>query len=117
MTAKTPPKTLSKESVALWKGIIRDCNLEDSVLVILKTALEQYDVYIRARDTIEKEGITSPTREGVKTHPAVGVMKTARDGFLAAWKLLGIGVDIKDVGRPTDDRELEWSKKLGLVKT
>jgi len=116
MTAEKPPDTLSKDARALWRAINRDYTLQSGSLLILKTALEQWDLYMRAQRQLADGPLTVPTMHGEKTHPAVTVMRAARDGFLAAWRLLGIDVEAGEVGRPTDKRELKWGEKLKAVK-
>ena len=115
MTAKTPPNTLGLESRKLWLVLNRSFKLEHEKMLILKTALEQYDLYLLARAEVSRDGFSVPTAQGIKTHPAVGAMKTARDGFLAAWRLLGIDAEVGEVGRPTDKRELKWQDRLRVV--
>ena len=111
------PVTLSKDSATIWGEICTAYELDRSQKLILQTALEQYDLYVQFLKTVQKAGASTPARDGIKAHPAVSAMKTARDGFLAAWKMLGVGIEVRDVGRPTDDRELKWAEKLGLAKT
>lgn len=117
MTAKSPPKGLSLNARKVWLEVNRSYALRYEQMLVLKTALEQYDLYHRAKDELDRDGISVPTKDGIKAHPAVGVMKSARDGFLLAWKQIGIALEVKGVGRPTDDRELKWREKLSLVKT
>ena len=115
MTKDKPPPTLSNESREIWRKVNKSFDLEYEKLLILKTSLEQYDLYTKAREVVAREGFSVPTSQGIKTHPAVGAMKTARDGFLAAWRMMGIGVETNDVGRPTDKLELQWAKRLHLA--
>ena len=85
--------------------------------MVLKTALEQYDLYNRAQRQLKREKLTVPTAAGKKTNPLVTVMRTARDGFLASMRMLGLGLDVADVGRPVDKRELKWGNhELKAVK-
>lgn len=117
MTAKSPPKTLSIESRRIWLQINRNFQLEYEKMLLLKTALEQYDLYMQALGELKRDGISTETRQGIKAHPAAGVMKSARDGFFQAMKLLGISLEVRDVGRPTDDRELKWRDRLSVLKS
>ena len=117
MTAKSPPKTLDTETRSMWREINKTHELNYEQMLVLKTALEQYQLYHRARAELEKDGLSVPTPSGIKAHPAAGIMKSARDGFLLAWKQLGIALEVKGVGRPTDSRELKWRKRLNLVAT
>jgi len=110
------PVTLTAASKKIWGEICKAHQLERAQELILQTALEQYDLYMQFRKEVQRDGASTAARDGIKAHPAVSAMKTARDGFLAAWKMLGIGIEIREVGRPTDDRELEWASKLNLVK-
>lgn len=117
MTAKSPPKTLSTESRSIWMQINRNYELEYEKMLLLKTALEQYDLYIQSFEELRRDGISTETRQGIKTHPAASVMKSARDGFLQAMRLLGISLEVRDVGRPTDDRELKWRNRLSVLNS
>jgi len=116
MTAKRPPDTLSKDARLLWLSINRDYTLASASMLILKTALEQWDLYMRAQRELTNEPITLDTPHGKKTHPATTVMRAARDGFYAAMRMLAIDIEANEVGRPTDKRELKWGEKLKAVK-
>ena len=117
MTAKTPPKTLTSETRRIWREINAGHELRYEQMLVLKTALEQFDLYVRAMAELERDGLSVLTKNGVKAHPAAGIMKSARDGFLLAWKQLGIALEVKSVGRPTDSRELKWQKRLRVVSS
>lgn len=110
------PGTLSKDAAKLYEEVCGLYDLDRAQQVMLQTAMEQYGLYLQFLAEVQREGASTEARDGIKAHPAVSAMKTARDGFLAAWKTLGIGIEVRDVGRPTDERELKWASRLGVVK-
>ena len=102
MTAKSPPKTLRAESRKIWLQMNRLFQFEYENLLVLKTALEYYDIYVQARKELLEEGFSVSTIQGgVKTNPSLQAMNTARDGFLKSWKILNLETEPpKGVGRP-----------------
>ena len=87
MTAKSPPKTLSSEARRIWFQMNRLFEFEYETMLILKTALEHYDIMMKARQELLDNGFSIPAQQdGEKSNPALQVMNTARDGFLKAWK-------------------------------
>lgn len=106
------PKELARAAEKMAAIIV-----EFDELLILKTALEQYDLLTKAREEIEKDGFSIPAQQGgLKAHPALRVLNDARCGFLAAWRQLGLGTESPgEIGRPPDSRELKWGPRFGLI--
>ena len=97
------PKTLkSLEVKKIWTEITEAFELDESGLIVLKVALESYDRMIEARKILDTEGLTIVTPSGqVKKHPANEIEKTARAGFLMAWRMLNLNIDPPGaIGRP-----------------
>lgn len=116
MTAKTPPKTLGAESRRIWLQLNRSFEFEFEEMLILKVALEQYDLMTKAREEILSDGFTVEAQQGgVKSNPALRAFHVARCGFLEAWKTLNLNVEPPgSVGRPPDSRTLKWQTRLGV---
>lgn len=103
MTAKTPPKSLSKEARRLWLKLNREFDFEPENLILLKTCLEAYDRLKEARELLDREGLTVPAATGgVKAHPGLQAEKMARSGFLQAWRMLQLEIEPPnhEIGRP-----------------
>ena len=102
-TARTPGN-LSNESKGIWKKLNSEWEFDTQALLILKTALEAYDRLTEARSQIDEEGITYLTDTGYRReHPAIKIEKQARDGFLAAWRMLNLNIEPPgDIGRPVE---------------
>ncbi len=94
MTAKTPPKNLSRDSRKLWLQLNREWELDTQALMVLRVGLEAYDQLKEARALIDLEGaiIETPTHF-FKEHPALKVEREARAGFLQAWRMLAFNVE------------------------
>ncbi len=112
------PNNLSIEAKNGWKELESCFELEEGLYIVLKVMFEAYDRLQQARREIKKRGliIKHPKTGFERENPALKIEKEARSGFLQAWRQLGIDIDVKDVGRPTDDRRLEWEKKLSVLK-
>lgn len=94
MTTKKPPDSLSKEARRYWIDLNREWDFDRQALIVLKTALEAYDRLNAARETIDREGVSYRTDTGyIRENPALKVEKQARDGFLAAWRMLNLGLE------------------------
>ena len=78
----------------LWKKILAEYAISDSAgLKILQVALEAYARARKAREVIEKEGMTIKDRfDQVKAHPLITVERDARSQFLLAMKQLNLSI-------------------------
>ena len=101
------PNHLSAEAKRYWKNLEECFELEEGLFILLKVRKE-----IKGRGMI----IAHPETGFLRENPALKIEKEARSGFLQAWRQLGIETDVKEVGRPTDDRELKWKRELNVVK-
>ena len=102
MTQNTAPKHLSREAKMIWRKINTERELYDCDLVVLKVALEAYDRLMDARRIIDSEGVYYSTDTGFKReHPCLKIEKEARSGFLQAWRMLNLNIEVPgDIGRP-----------------
>jgi len=80
-----PPKHLSKESKAIWRGLVDEYQLDDTAgLNILQVALEARDRATAARKQIDLEGMTVLDKfEQTKPHPLIPCERDSRAAFLA----------------------------------
>lgn len=102
MTAEKPPQTLSAEAKRIWLKMNLKFEFEFEELLLLKVALENYDLMTKARKVLQNKGFTIKARSGtVKSNPAVRMFQIARGGFLESWKALNLNVEpAQAVGRP-----------------
>lgn len=99
-----PPRHLSRESRALWAGIVREFDLERHHLAVLERACEALDRLRQAQAEIAADGITVMDRHGApKLHPAVNVERDSRIAFLRAVRELGL-----DLEAPTSRPPSRW---------
>jgi len=103
-----PPRHLSDESRRIWRELNAGWILEGDQLLTLRTALEAFDRLQQARRILDIEGLTCVSRTAagevkVCRHPASSIEKEARNGFLAALKMLGLTMDevTNPPGRPS----------------
>lgn len=97
------PSGLSKESEALWDGIMQEYQIADTAgLMLLETLCKLNDEIIECREMIEKEGLTVLNRyDKPKPHPLLDVERRARGQFLQVLKALNLDLEpLKNVGRP-----------------
>ena len=101
--SKRAPRSLSKEAQKLWNEIAGSyTDFDDYGCLILKVALEAYDRLQAARVIIDEEGETVKTPTGfVKEHPCLKIEQVARNGFIAAIRLLNLNIEpAGEIGRP-----------------
>jgi P27 family predicted phage terminase small subunit len=85
-----PPAHLSEATQAWWKNVVEAFALEPHHLRQLECACDAWDRMVEARETVRKEGLTTPTRDGVKSHPAIAVERDSRKAFLEALRELDL---------------------------
>jgi phage terminase small subunit len=101
MTSKSPPETLTAETRKIWGELNKRFVFEYEDMLVLKTALENYDLMMKALKELGK-GFTIKGKGGTaKGNPALRGYHIARTGFLEAWKALNLNVEPpRGVGRP-----------------
>lgn len=105
MTAKSPPKSLSKEARRVWYELNKLYDFEYDELMLLRTALESWDIMNRARESLTRDGFTVPGQQGgEKSNPALRAYHVGRCGFLEAWKSLNLDIEPPQAapGRPPE---------------
>lgn len=104
MNQVKPPKGLSPEGRRMWKEIIAEYGIDDSVgLQLLRSACEAFDICQMAQSKIRAEGMTITDRHlQVKPHPLLAAMRDARSSMLNALKALNCDLEpLRDKpGRP-----------------
>jgi phage terminase small subunit len=98
-TPKTPapPSHLSKRARDLWRKLNEQYEFECDALATLTVALENLDLADKAREQLDREGITVDGRR----HPATDVLKQCHGLYLRALRQLGLDVvPPGPIGRP-----------------
>lgn len=89
----TAPKHLSDEAAAQWCDIVSTFDLagEPHCLLLLRSALESFDMVNICRKLIAKEGATTKDRWGqTKAHPAATIERDARAAMSRDLSKLGL---------------------------
>ena len=94
--AKIPraPSTLSKESMRIWRKLVKSYAFDDDQLLVLKVGLEAYDRLQEARSDIKINGLTYLANGLRKENPACKTEKDARAGFLQCLRMLNLQLEI-----------------------
>ena len=86
------PEGLSESSRLLWRKILDEYAMDDSTpgLELLESALRSRDVAERARDTLERDGLTFTDKHGQpRAHPAAQIHRDARAAYVSTLRTLG----------------------------
>ena len=90
---------LQPETQAWYRQIVERWVLDAHHLRILQHAGEAWDVPQRARETVEREGMTVPAAGGgVKAHPLLAEARTARAQFAALLAQIDLDGDVSTPG-------------------
>ena len=86
-----PPKHLKKAGLAFWHAVTTEYTLKQTHVSILTAACECLDRAEAARLQLDRDGLTTDTEHGgLKTHPCVGVEKSAKFTFVRLIRELGV---------------------------
>ncbi len=98
----TCPKHLSKEAAGIWEKVCLDFTLEYDHRVLLREALEMWDLAQDCRKKVAKEGAVVRHANGMQYQNPNGKIEfAARAHFLKCWRELGIGYQpAAEPGRP-----------------
>jgi P27 family predicted phage terminase small subunit len=100
MNAPPPPAHLSPSAANWWRSAVDRYVLEEHHLRLLQLACEAWDEAQKAREQLQKEGYTVPTRDGgLRAHACVAI---ERDTRLACARLIR-ELDL-DVEPPASER-------------
>ena len=84
-----PPKHLSPAAKKEFRKVLELYVLDDVGVRVLVTGLEAWDRAWKARETIDRHGMTIADRCGhPKVHPLIAAERDARSQYLQAMKLL-----------------------------
>ena len=95
-----PPAHLSKAARKWWSGVMATYEIEDHAVATVTCAAQAFDRMEQARLILAKDGLTVDCRDGVKTHPAVGIERDSRLAFLRAVRELCLSTENPDDARP-----------------
>lgn len=93
MTKKTKaPQGLSPAARRHWARVTATYDFAEAELVLLESALRALDRAEKAREKVQKEGMTvvTPGSGVTRPHPAASIEDAARREFRIAWKTLGL---------------------------
>src|SRR5262245_6588010 len=85
MHVPPPPAHLSPSASQWWQHTVATYALEEHHLRLLQLACEAWDRAQAAREQLERDGLTTSGREGLKPHPAIAI---ERDSRLAVARLV-----------------------------
>jgi len=89
-----PPADLSPEAADVWRAVVAAWILGPEELLVLRGALESWDLYQDARATLRAEGTTIPSGGGgMKRHPAALVGRDAFRDYRSALGELGVSTE------------------------
>jgi P27 family predicted phage terminase small subunit len=91
---KRAPGHLRPATKRWWLSVAQSWELEEHHVRLLTLACEAWDRGQQAREAIEKDGLTTPTREGgVKLSPLVRIEADCRLAFARLLRELDLDVD------------------------
>ena len=84
MNAPQPPAHLSQSAADWWRSVCEMYVLQEHHLRLLQLACEAWDEAQNAREQLQKDGLTTPTRDGgLRAHPCIAIepeaSQTVRD--------------------------------------
>src|SRR5689334_16685248 len=95
-----PPAHLSESTVAWWRAVVRDYDLEPHHLRLLQAACEAWDRYQQARMALAEHGLTFTDEKGmVRARPEAAIERDARTAFARLLRELDL-----DVEPPSEER-------------
>jgi P27 family predicted phage terminase small subunit len=79
MDLREPPPHLSPSAAQWWQSTVETYVLQEHHLRLLQLCCEAWDQAQKARDELERDGLTVPGREGgLRPHPCVAIERDAR---------------------------------------
>lgn len=89
-----PPDLKMPEALRLWRSVLRDYDLDEAGVELLRTAVMSYDDYLYFRDALRRTGPVYKTATGlIRKSPLVDAIRIERSGFLQAMSALGLEPD------------------------
>jgi hypothetical protein len=87
------PDLKQEESKRLWRAVLRDYDLDEAGVEVLRTAVMSYDNFLRFQDVLMRSGPVYSCKGLVKRNPIVDLIRIERAGFLQAMNQLGLEAD------------------------
>lgn len=84
------PGHLGEHGRRTWQTVVDAFELRDHELVILGNLADAQDELAEARKAVAADGLTVATRYGVKSHPALAVIRDARRAIATYYRLLSL---------------------------
>jgi hypothetical protein len=111
-----PPPELKRAGRELWSTIVREFELDDAgSAAVLAEACKAADMAEACRQQIEREGLTIPTKNGVRDHPLTRTLLMSQSFMTRSLIRLGaVDVPKKTMGRPSGRRNLGVSDKYTI---
>ena len=95
-----PPRHLEKCGREFWVAVVREYTLRETHLIVLLKACECLDQAEAARVELSRDGFSTDTGAGgLKTHPCVGVKKSALFTFVRLIRELGVSENPRSAAR------------------
>lgn len=87
-----PPMGLSKRARGIWMEVTTGWELAGEALPLLRSGLEQMDLYDTAMAQLKREGltITHPETGLIRAHPAAKIAQDALSSFRQCFRQLGL---------------------------
>ena len=97
-----PPPELKKAGRELWVNVVREYEVDDAgSQAVLAEACKAADMAEACRAQIAREGLTIPTRNGVRDHPLIRALLMAQSFMTRSLIRLGaIDTPKNPMGRP-----------------
>ena len=94
------PDHLAPPTAAWWLSVHEDYELEPHHVRLLTLACEAWDRCGQAREAIDRDGITVPAGDSLKSHPAIAIERDARLAFARLVRELDLDVQAPFERRP-----------------
>ena len=109
-----PPNGLRTSGRTLWRAVVRDFELDEHEVVVLREACRTADSLDALQALLDEEGTMSSTSQGPRVHPALPELRQQRIALARLITALRIPAGVEDDGR-TGPRALRGVYRLGGV--
>lgn len=76
-----PPKGLRRSGRALWRAVLREYDLDQHEVVLLREAGRTADLIDELQATIDRDGIMGQTSQGPRVNPCAAELRQQRIAF------------------------------------
>ena len=109
-----PPTGLQLSGRTLWRAVLRDFELDEHEVVVLREACRTADSLDALQALLDEEGAMSSTSHGPRVHPALPELRQQRIALARLITALRIPAGVEDDGR-AGTRALRGVYRLGGV--